>query len=337
MTDMKNLVQVAVDAYHGSVEKYSVDQSMDVLQKALVEMNGGKTFMDYKSIRDGKCNGMFSLVEEILSRTVVEGLQDSDYFNALVDFRNIPLGDQNLFIVEDTNLFEVSDGAEGTQGIRRQRLGGDKEISIRTTMKWVKIYEELNRVLAGRVDFNRLISKIADSFKQKLLNDTYTVWSKATAEDFGGATYFPAAGTYDEDTLLNLIAHVEASAPGKAVTILGTKKAVRNLAPSIQCDQSKSDLYTTGFYGYFFGTPVALTPQRHKVNSTEFVLPDNVLTIIAGDEKPIKCVYEGDSTIVMGNPVDNADFTQEYLYGERYGMGIILAGGGAVIGRYEIA
>ena len=34
-----------------------------------------------------------------------------------------------------------------------------------------------------------------------------------------------------------------------------------------------------------------MTPQRHKIGSTEFTLDDNILTIIAGDDKPIKCVY----------------------------------------------
>ncbi len=28
-----------------------------------------------------------------------------------------------------------------------------------------------------------------------------------------------------------------------------------------------------------------------KVGSTEFTLADDILTIIAGDDKPIKCVY----------------------------------------------
>lgn len=37
----------------------------------------------------------------------------------------------------------------------------------------------------------------------------------------------------------------------------------------------------------------------------------------------------------MGDPMQNADFTQEYLYGERYGLGIVLAGGNAGIGRYQ--
>lgn len=337
MAEMKDIVKLAVDAYHGNVEQYSVGQSQELLRQALIDANGGSTKLNYKNIRDGKCNGLFTLVEEILSRTVVEGLQGDEYFNALVDFRNVAEGDKNLFEVEDSNLFIVSEAADGTQGIRRQRLGGMSEVSIPTSLKVVKIYEELNRVLSGRVDFNTFINKVAESFRQKLLNDVYTLWSGATAQDFGGVTYFPTAGTYNEDELLDLIAHVEAAAGGKTATTIGTKKAVRKLAPSIQGSDSKGDLYNLGYYGKFYGTPVVVAPQRHKVGSTEFVLDDDVLTIVAGDEKPIKCVYEGDPIIIMGEPTTNGDLTQEYLYAEKYGMGIVLAGGNAGVGRYEIA
>lgn len=75
MANMNDIVKVAVDAYRGNVEKYSVGQSMDLLHQALIEANGGSTTLNYKNIRDGKCNGLFTLVEEILSRTVIEGLQ----------------------------------------------------------------------------------------------------------------------------------------------------------------------------------------------------------------------------------------------------------------------
>ena len=324
MADYKDVVRLGVDAYHGTTTKYSVGESMDVLRQALIEANGGSTVLDYKAIRDGKCNGLFTIVEEILARTVVEGLQGDEYFNALVDFRNVALGDKNEFVVEDSNLFVVSDAADGTQGIRRQRLGGQSKTSIPTTFKVVKIYEELNRVLSGQVDFNKFIQTVAESFRKKLLDDIYALWSTATATDFGGAVYFPAAGNYDEDELLDVIAHVEAAANGKQATIVGTKKAVRNLAPAIQGTNSQSDLYNMGYYGKFYGTPVVVTPQRHKVG------------IIAGDDKPIKCVYEGQSTILLGNPANNKDFTQDYFYGEKYGMGIVLAGGNAGIGRYEM-
>lgn len=336
MAEMKDIIKVAVDAYHGNVEQYSVGQSMELMQKALVEANGGSTVLDYKKIRDGKCNGLFTLIEEILSRTVVEGLQEDDYFNALVDFRNVAEGDKNIFDVEDRNLFIVAEAADGTQGIRRQRLGGVSQTSIPTSLKTIKIYEELNRVLAGRVDFNYFINKVSESMRNRLLEDIYALWSNATATDFGGTAYFPTAGSYDEDELLELIAHVEAAAGGKPATIIGTKKAVRNLAPSIQGTDSKSDLYNLGYYGKFYGTPVVVTPQRHKIGSTDFVLDDDVLTIIAGDDKPIKVVYEGDPIVLMGDPMQNGDLTQEYLYGEKYGMGIVLAGGNAGIGRYEM-
>lgn len=337
MADMNEIVRVAVDAYRGTPTKYSVSESMDTLRQALVAANNGSTTLNYKDIRDGKCVGVFALVEEILSRTIVDGLQNDAYFMSLVDFRNVAMGDKNLFLVEDSDLFTVADAAEGTQGIRRQRLGGVRETSIPTTFKVVRIYEEMNRVLSGQVDFNHFIGKVSESFRKKLLDDVFMLWSKATADDFGGATYFPAAGAYDEDALLDLIAHTEAAAGGKKATIIGTQKAVRNLKESVQSNEAKNELHTMGYYGQFFGTPVVVTPQRHKVNSTEFVFPDNMLTVVAGDDKPIKVVYEGQSTVLLGDPTQNRDFTHEYFYGEKYGCGIVLAGGNAGIGRYEIA
>ena len=337
MADMNEIVRLAVDAYHGVTTKYSVNESMDTLRQALVAANNGSTKMDYKAIRDGKCAGLFTLIEEILSRTVVEGFQGDEYFNALVDFRNVALGDKNLFEVQDDDLFVVADVAEGTQGLRRQRLGGVTQTSIPTVLKAVKIYEEMNRVLSGQVDFNYFINKVAGSFRRKLLDDIYALWSTATAADFGGTTYFPAAGTYNEDTLIDLVNHVEAAAGGRPATIIGTKKAVRNLAPSVASSDANNEFYHMGYYGNFYGTNVVVTPQRHKVGSTDFIFPDNTLTVIAGDDKPIKCVYEGQSTVIMGDMFKNADMTQDYYYAERYGMGIVLAGGNAGIGRYEIA
>lgn len=75
MAEFNDIVKLAVDAYNGNVQQYSTKQSMDVLREAMIEANGGSTTLNYKNIRDGKCVGLFALIEEILSRTVVEGLQ----------------------------------------------------------------------------------------------------------------------------------------------------------------------------------------------------------------------------------------------------------------------
>lgn len=331
------IVKLAVDAYYGKVQKYSVSESQDVLRQALVELNGGETKLNPKKIRGVKRDEMFALIEEILSRTIVEGLTDDDYFNALVEYRNVAAGDKNIFVVKDSVLFEVSDLADGTQGVQRQRLSGVSEISIPTSYKVVKFYEEMDRVLSGRIDFNEFIDTVAKSFRQDLLNKIQALWDNASADDFGGSTYFPAAGSYDEEALLDIIAHVEAAAGGKRATILCTEKTARMLGDSLKADSAQEDIYNQGYIGKFYGRPVVATPQRHKFGSTEFVLPDKIFTIVAGEDRPIKVVYEGESRIIEQDPLQNADLTYEYLYAEKYGMGIVLAGGNSGVGRYEVA
>ena len=337
MSEFNDIVKLAVDGYKGTVEKYSVAQSQETIRKALIKANNGKSYLDYRDIRDGKCPELFSLVEMLISRTSIEGLQNDDYFNSLVEFRNVADGDRAEFIVNDNSLFIVSEAADGTQAVRRQRLAGAKSTTIPTSYKTIRIYEEMNRVLSGRVDFNEMITKVSESINQKLLNDIYSLWIGATATQLGGTAYFPTAGAYDADTLLDVISHVEAAAGGKSATIIGTKKGLRNLKEDIQSDGAKDELHNMGYYGKFYGTPCVAIPQRHKVGTTDFVFDDDVLTIIAGDDKPIKVVYEGQPIVDFGNFTDNMDLTQEYFYGVKYGTGLVVAGENSGIGRYEIA
>lgn len=344
--EMNDIVKLAVDNYRGCVQKYSKNEANEVLRQALIDMNGGSTKLDYKAIRDGKCAGLFALIEQILDATVVEGLQNNDFFMSVVDFRNVALGDQNEFVTRDSNLFVVDECADGTLGIRRQRLGGENTFTIPTSFKMVRIYEEMNRVLSGRVDFNEMINKVSESFQKKILDDIYAVWTSLDGTKLGGNVYYVNNGSYSETDLLDLIAHVEAAAGGRPATIFGTKKALRVLAPSITSggtttsylgETGKNDIYNMGYFGRFFGTPTFALPQRHQINSTSFVLPDDVLMVVAGDDKFIKFVYEGDPIMKMVDPFDNADLTNEYYYGVRYGLGVVLAGNkNTGIGRYEM-
>lgn len=337
MPEMKDIVKLGIDAYKGNVEKYSVAQSQETMREALIEACGGDTKLNMRKLRNGEYNAAFAIIEQVLGATIMEGLQESDYFNALVEYRDLALGDENLFLVEDSDLFAVAEVASGNQGIRRQRLGGVTEVKIPTKVYAVRIYEELDRILAGRVDFNKMIDKVAESYRVKHMNDIYNLWTTSTQSPFNDTTYFPAAGQYNEGTLLTLIEHVEAAAGGKTATLIGTKKALRNLAMTIMSDGAKEDLYTDGFYGYFYGSPCIAIPQRHQINSTSFVMPDNVITIVAGDEKPIKFVREGDPLIITHNAFENADLTQEFCYIERTGVGIVLASGrNSGMGRYII-
>ena len=64
---------------------------------------------------------------------------------------------------------------------------------------------------------------------------------------------------------------------------------------------------------------------------------DNIISIVAGDEKPIKVAYEGDPIIHLSDPFDNKDLSQDFLYIDQYGMGIVIAGGNSGVGRYTLS
>ena len=328
----KNIIKLAVDSYKGhAAGNYSTADNMETLRQALIEANGGSTTLDYRAIRDGKCNGLFAIVEEIITKTVIEGLPESCPLFNYVDFRNIAEGDTNVFEIRDNGLFVVADIADGTQGLRRQRLAGGEEITVKTRLKGIKIYEELRRILAGRVDFNEMIDKVSESFQKKINEDIYNA-VKAGLD--GLVSPYKESGVFDEATLTTIIDHVEA-ATGKKAFILGSKQAVRKITgvKGADANSAKEDLYAMGYFGHFYTTPIVVMENGHKAGTNEFIL-SNDLYIIASDDKFVKFVTEGDSLIIPGDALDNADLSQEYLMAQRYGVSVIMC---ETFGEYQLA
>ena len=315
-----NLIKLAVDGYKGHVAgDYSVNDTQEALRKALVEANGGSTKLDIKAIRDGRCNGVFAIIEERVNVIHEEGLKGDEFFMNMVEDRNLSLGDTNKFHIERECLFAVADIAEGTQGVRRQRIEAGQDITINTQLRAIKIYEEVNRILAGRIDFNKFVDLVGKSFTKQELDATYDafvgMFKKLKAP-------YTETGSFDEDKLLELIDHVEAST-GETAVIVGTRKALRKIKTAVVSDSAKEEMYAMGHFGRFNGTELVAVKQRHKSGTDDFILDDNVLYVFAGDTKPIKRVTEGDVTMLMGTPMNNADMSQEFLMMKRTGIAVI--------------
>lgn len=325
------VVQLAIETMAGTVPaKYSANSS-ESLRRAFIEANGGSEKLNMKTFHRG--SELFAIIEELLPHVVVEGLQGDEFFMNLVEYRNLAEGDMNEFYTEDQSEFIVADVAHGTQGIRRQRLNAGSKISLTTQLKAVKVYEELRRIMANRVDFNVFVDRVGQAFTKKLREDIYKCFMGITNTTAGLSDTYVITGSYDEDKLLDLIAHVEA-ATGKTATIYGTKKALRKVTTAVVSHEAETDMYHLGFYGKFNGTNMVSLKQIHAVGSTDFLLDDNTIYVLASDEKPIKVVHEGEGLMIDTASIDNADLTQEYLYGEQYGIGVIFS---SVIGKYTIA
>lgn len=315
---MKNeLVKLAVDLYNGSLGQFSKEEANETLRKALIELNGGKDKFDPKSFRRNKTE-IFEIIEVALDETL-NNIIDTQ-FNDFVETRNLNWGDTNEFILPNRDLFKVAKVADGTGNLLRQRLGDKGRLTVETHDYGIKIYEELHRFLAGRIEWVDLINRVAKSFELQLAEQIY----KAIYESYNTlSTTYKASGTFSEAVLLEMIQHVEA-ATGQEVVVFGTKNALAKIASAKESDNMKDTVNTLGHYGLFKGTPLREIKQLHKYNSdSEFAIDNNMLMLLpVGDLKIAKLVVEGESII---DEFENkqGDMSKEYMLIKRYGLAVV--------------
>ncbi len=318
------VVKLAVDAIQNKVkipDQFSKNDTSDVLREAFIEANGGSTKITHKTFR--KNPELFEIIETIIPYITVEGLQGNEFFMNKVDYRNLALGDDEEFWTEDQSLFLVADAAQGTQAIRRQRLNVGTKVTIDKTLKVIKVYEELNRLLAGRVDFNMFVDRLGKSMTNEVYNDVYTAFNGISSSTSGMSATYYKSGTFAEDTLLELIDHVEAGT-GMTAQLIGTRSALRKITTAVVSDEAKSSMYNIGYYGKFNGTDMLVAKQRHTIGTDTFILDDSKVYVVAGEDKFIKLVDEGEGLLVDGDVLNKPDMTKEYLYGQMYGVGLII-------------
>lgn len=331
MENTKELVKISREIYKNKFQhdKFSANDANEVLRQAFIDLNGGSTKLDYKAMRRNGAQ-MFEILEEILQNTVLEGLPEDNFFKQFVEYKNLALGDQNSFYVPDKTMLVISEIADGTQSLRRQRLDVGTNVSIPVSWKGIEIYEHLSRLLSGRIDFNEMLQALEEAFRLKINEDIYTAFTGAFTSLPAG---FNANGSFDEDTLLDLIEHIEA-ATGKSAIITGTRKALRKVTTAIISDSAKEEMYKMGYYGSFNGTPMIRIKQVHNVGTYTFKLSESDLYVTTGDEKPVKFITEGEMRIINGDALANQDLTQDYFSATQYGTGIVITD---LFGKYAIS
>jgi hypothetical protein len=201
---MKDVVKLAIDTYKGNLGNFSAASANDVLRSAIFEI-AGTDKLDAKALRRNKV-AIFEILEETLSVLISEGMENQ--FGDFAEIRNLELGDTNVFQVPNRDLFKVATISEGNGNLRRQRLDSG-EFTVSTMNKGVKIYEEFTRFLAGRIDWNAMIDRVAKSYNQQMAEEVYT----ALYNSFNQLTAtYGVSAAYNEAQLIELAQHVEAAA-----------------------------------------------------------------------------------------------------------------------------
>lgn len=313
---MNEVAKLAIDAVkgQGDMAKFSRTDAMEALRKELILANGGSEKLSPKSFRNNP--QLFAIVEEALDFLIEEGLKGQ--FDQFVETVIIEHGDAKVFTVKENRLFDVALIADGTGDLHRDRLDVG-ELTVKTHIYGVGVYEELSRLLAGRVDFADLVANVARSYENKIQNDIYdAIWNSYSQL---GATY-GITGSFSETQLDELIAHVEAST-GMEAMILGTKQALGKITTAKESDGMKDKYNQFGYYGSYHGTEMMEIRQAHKVGTDEFAIANFLLVVPKTPDKFVKLVIEGDSMIVEGDGTNRKDFQRDYIFIKKAGVAVL--------------
>lgn len=315
MIKLTDLQKLAVDTYRGSVEKYSKVEAENAIRNAVIDACGGE--WNYFSFNKNKWD-VYQIMSEVLSVGLGELLTGK--FDSFAEVRDTELGDTVEFIIEDKSLFRVATIADGNVDIRRQKLYNGK-LAITTEKLAIKIYEEFDRFIAGRIDWATMVDRVQLSYAHevalRIYNAIYGSYDTLVAP-------YQVSGVFDETKLLDAIAHVEASTGQKAV-VFGTKRALAKITTADTSDGMKDKLNLLGHYGMFRGTDLLELPQAHKPGTNDFAVADDFLLVIPNGEKIVKVILEGDVYIYDTEAGQRNDEQIEFFFGRKVGIGVLKA------------
>lgn len=334
------VLKLMLDTRSGRVESYnySTREASEAIRQEFVDLLGTDN-PDYRTFRKHKAD-IFEIIEIALDQSIEEGMTDSNnaFFEQFVEYRNVNLGDKNEFYVEDNSMLVISEVADGHIDLRRQILNGGTSFTVTTRSYGAKVYADFLRFLAGRVDWNKLVSKIDEAMKHKMASDIY-------ASFLGATSYLPAefktSGSFDGDKLNTIIQHVQASNGYSPIIIAGTRSALKKINAEftgtngfLLSDNMKDQLHGNGVLAHWEGIPLLEIPQVHIPNTFDFQLDDNKLMILPNNVKPIKIVKEGESYIHEVQEGTNKDLSKEYTFLTRYGIVVVF---NVLYGMYELS
>ena len=319
----KNIVQLANDLALNKVKEYSTEESNDVLRKAFCDLLGMENYdakVSRRAFRKHKME-IFEIIEEVLDTNIDDNLRNQ--FEDWVEYRNLARGDKNAFYTPDDQIFKVAIISDGNQNLLRQRMRGGSRFSVSTQNYGVKIYEELDRFLAGNIDWSAMISNVARSFAIQLRDDIMG----AIVDNFDevGAEYsLTDVGAVPTETQLITLAQRVSARTRQNVAIYGTKLALHSIKPLVASDAQDGERNANGYYGQIAGIPLREFEQTLERDSEAFELDNDFLLILPETrDRMVKVVNEGESFTQEGEPERNASMDMEYIMTNRMGIAII--------------
>lgn len=304
----------------------------EAIRKAHLDILGGE--LTYQSWRNNK-NQIFTIWEDFLKTELPEAWKTSPFYKRFCEVKNGALGEKNEFAIKDKSYLVAAKFSGGTWDVERQKVGRAKNIAIDTEWSYIDCYEEFDRFIKGYTTTIEMLSEVQNGFAMDMDNRIATVFN-------GIGTYLPsktvANGTYDKDTMLDIIRVVQTANKKKCV-VAGSQRALSKITDGIDphyfSEAAKNELATTGLIlrNTGLGVEGVVIPDSFIPYTYDFANPDDTLFVLP-DEQFIKIFYEGDVRAKENKEQDNHDQTIDIQFQHKVGVEMVTS---QLIGKYVLA
>lgn len=310
--EIKNLMQ---DLYKGEVVGMSKKEANDKLRditKAIFGLDKNSSKRDRKRAYEAHAREFFDIIEEVIDWSVTTGLTDNEWFNILVNYRNLNNGDSNVFYSEATDvILSVSRMGKRHHDTILQRLPYGDSYELETDVYGAAVGAHIDRFIVGLEDWTKLVDAITKAYVELTQSLAYTeIVSATTKLPTTGRSEFIQSGNLSSTTqkkLFNKVCQNVSIANGNApVVIMGTLAALQELEAlpgtlSVQwiADSQKEQVATLGRLGNYGPYTLVEIPQKFVANDvTNRMYSDSILWIFAvGDDKLVDMVDVGETII----------------------------------------
>lgn len=248
----------------------------------------------------------FDVIEEVTDWTVSTGLKENEWFNALVNYRNLKEGDTNLFVNEHEEvILSIARMGKRHHDTMLQRLPENTTYSVETDVYGAAVGADIDRYLIGQEDWTKLVDAITKAFVVKIQELIF-------AEILEAPKKLPAQSEFVQTGALNttnrkkfnkVLQNVSVANDNADVVIMGTMVALQELENLIDvkwvADSQKGDIAKMGRLGNYGRYTLVEIPQRFARNDvTKSMYKDDTLFVFAtGDNKLVDMVDVGETLI----------------------------------------
>lgn len=248
----------------------------------------------------------FDVIEEVTDWTVSTGLKENEWFNDLVNYKNLKENEKNLFVNEHADvILSVARMGKRHHDTMLQRLPENTTYSIDTDVYGAAVGADIDRYLIGQEDWTKLIDAITKAF-------VVLVQDLIFAEVLEAPKKLPVTTGFVETGALNagnrkkfnkVLQNVSTANDNADVVIMGTMVGLQELENLIKIEwisnSQKEDVATMGRLGSYGRYRMVEIPQRFARNDvTKTMYNDNILWVFAsGDNKLVDMVDVGETLI----------------------------------------